>query len=163
MKQAGCIQLNMGVESGSPSIREAIRKPGTLEETIESIELADSMGLGVVAYFIIGFPGETESDIEQTYELLTTLKAYPIVSLLTPYPGTALFEMASERLKHIDITWSELFHHSRFPLNLTEVEIDKWGEIQKRFHDTAKRLCLEYDMPNRKELLRLQRKEQRDG
>jgi radical SAM superfamily enzyme YgiQ (UPF0313 family) len=163
MMRAGCLQLNMGVESGSPPIREAIRKPGTLEETMAAVDMADSMGLGVVAYFMIGFPGETEADIEKTYDLLTTIKAYPIVSLLTPYPGTALYKAAEDRLKGLNVSWSELFHHSRFPLNLTEVEPEPWLAIQRRFHDTVKRLSAAYDMAARKELLRARRREAAHG
>jgi radical SAM superfamily enzyme YgiQ (UPF0313 family) len=66
MKEAGCIQVNIGVESGSERIRRLIRKECSIEKIEKAFRLINEVGIEAVAYFMFGFPSETKEDMEKT-------------------------------------------------------------------------------------------------
>ncbi len=163
MLSGRCIQINIGVESGSERVYKKIKKPGLLKNTVKMIDVADKIGLSVVAYFIIGFPGETMEDIMLTYGLVKNIKALPIVSIATPYPGTAMYEEAKKYLSaEVLSDYSNLHHHSESMLNMTELSDDEWHDVKIKFHELVKRKTIEYDLNDRHYNARLLSKKMRD-
>lgn len=73
MKRSGCLELFVGVESGSPARRKAIGKPAAIEPTIDMVTNLLQSGISVKAYFIFGFPGETRQEMESTYAVAKTM------------------------------------------------------------------------------------------
>jgi hypothetical protein len=69
MREAGLVGLWCGVESGSPRILKRIRKGYSVEQVRSAFSLFNDLGINTRAGFMIGIPGETEEDIEQTYRL----------------------------------------------------------------------------------------------
>ncbi|MFO8048175.1 MAG: cobalamin-dependent protein, partial [Desulfosudaceae bacterium] len=60
MKQSGCYEIALAVESGDPdSFQRFVGKPFSLEKAREIARLARKHRIATVGYFIIGFPGET--------------------------------------------------------------------------------------------------------
>lgn len=96
--ESGLTRLLMGVESGSDRVlKEVVRKEVTRDQIIDVANEIASNGILGSYTFIIGFPGETESEIEETLDLirqLWTLSPRPEtrVHIFAPYPGTPLFE-----------------------------------------------------------------------
>lgn len=70
MKKAGVNWCIFGIESGSPRIVEQIGKGFTLD--VADKNLADCHNAGILTYIniIIGFPGETENDFQQTKDFI---------------------------------------------------------------------------------------------
>jgi radical SAM superfamily enzyme YgiQ (UPF0313 family) len=102
MAQGGCTRLLMGVESGSDRVlRDVVQKEVTRAQIIDvASEIAGHGILGSYT-FIIGFPGETEAEQEETFDLIGELrKLDPTpetrVHIFAPYPGTPLYEKAIE-------------------------------------------------------------------
>ena len=97
MRSVGFKYLAFGVESGSERILKGIRKGESLGAIRRSIRLACELGYEVALFFIVGFPGETWSDIEQSVELA---RSFPVVDAkffnLLPVPGTELFRWVSD-------------------------------------------------------------------
>jgi anaerobic magnesium-protoporphyrin IX monomethyl ester cyclase len=95
MKRAGCECVQLGVESGSPRILDMLGKliaPGEVETVAGLIR---RVGINLSVYLISDVPGETESDINQTVELVRRMRPDDgYVSPLAYYPGTRLFEEA---------------------------------------------------------------------
>lgn len=90
---AGCVRINFGVESGSKEIQEQIGKGITIRQAAEAIEAAKNAGISTVCYFILGFPEETESQMDLTISFAKTL--CPDFAQFTPLvllPGTRLYE-----------------------------------------------------------------------
>lgn len=73
MKRSGCLELFVGVESGSPTRRKAIGKPAAIEPTIDMVTNLLRSGISVKAYFIFGFPSETRQEMEDTYAVAKTM------------------------------------------------------------------------------------------
>lgn len=70
MKAANILQVQIGLESGSPKILDNMKKHCTLEENIKAVENCRKYGITSVVSLIVGFPGETKETIEETYELI---------------------------------------------------------------------------------------------
>ncbi len=98
MKRAGFNQISFGAEVGNDRMLRYIKKGTKLEIIERAIRDAIEVGLEVHLFFIIGFPTQTEKDVEDAFNL--ALK-YPVRLVnfynLIPYPGTELFEIAKEK------------------------------------------------------------------
>jgi len=70
MKEAGCITLTMGIESGSQRILDRMGKHYTVADCSRIIKECSELNIAVYANFIIGFPGESHSDFEDTCEFI---------------------------------------------------------------------------------------------
>ncbi|MBM4364828.1 MAG: radical SAM protein [Deltaproteobacteria bacterium] len=92
MKAAGCVQVDVGVESGSPRLLKAMHKGVKPAQVVEAFDTIHASGLRAGASFILGYPGETEDDILATAALAARIRAdWTVFFLATPYPGTELW------------------------------------------------------------------------
>jgi radical SAM superfamily enzyme YgiQ (UPF0313 family) len=96
MRQAGCERILYGAESGSPEILQHIRKGITPEQTRRAVEMARDAGIGVLASFVLGLPGETPQTLRQTLKFAESLRVPYSLNLLTPYMGTEIRERPAE-------------------------------------------------------------------
>lgn len=139
MKESGkvCRQLHLPLQSGSSAVLGRMNRGYTKEEFLEKIKfLRDLMPeINLSTDIIVGFPGETESEFEETLEVLRKIQFSNIFSFrYSPRPHTA-----ASRLKD-DIP------HEEKRRRLIEVQrLQK--EIQLKFHKafigkTIKVLCL---------------------
>ncbi|MCL4488726.1 MAG: B12-binding domain-containing radical SAM protein [Chloroflexi bacterium] len=95
LKEIGVREVGFGADGGNNRVLTQIAHKG---ETIEVIEQAvrDAIDLGIEVrlFIVIGYPGETMSDIEDSFALA---QRYPLILLHLnnpiPYPGTELFEI----------------------------------------------------------------------
>lgn len=100
MKQAGCIWLCFGIESGSEKILKTIKKGITLDDARRGVKLATEAGIEVLASFILGLPGETLETVRQSVDFARELgndygAGYGL-HVLAPLPGTEVYEEADE-------------------------------------------------------------------
>lgn len=95
MKGAGCKKVAFGVESGSERVRKLIKKRTTDEQIVSAFDAARRVGLVTQAFFIIGsHPSETMEEVKMTLKLAKRIAPdFIIVNVVTPFPGTELFEM----------------------------------------------------------------------
>ncbi len=73
-RQAGFYRARIGVESGSQHILDLIGKDITIAQTKAAIMSLAYAGIKTTTYWVIGHPGETEEDFQQTLALLDELK-----------------------------------------------------------------------------------------
>lgn len=93
MKEAGCVSLEYGFESGSQRMLDIMHKGTTVEDNLRAARMTRECGLGFTGFIISGYPGEEESDFKKTISFLK--KARPTViamSLFYPLPGTAIYK-----------------------------------------------------------------------
>jgi anaerobic magnesium-protoporphyrin IX monomethyl ester cyclase len=115
LKESGCSELFIGIESGSPKILRQIHKTTDIEVIKENLSKLLRNGINVKGYFIYGFPNETIEDMEMTYSLAKYLNGIAIqhgsifrtsVFQFRPYHGTELYhslekEFGSETFSHV--------------------------------------------------------------
>ncbi|OYT33593.1 B12-binding domain-containing radical SAM protein [Archaeoglobales archaeon ex4484_92] len=95
MKEAGCSAIYYGVESASQNILEYYNKGINLERVKQVIKLTKDIGISTICSFIIGAPMEKRTDILKTLRFAIDLDPdYAQFSVLTPYPGTSIYEEA---------------------------------------------------------------------
>jgi radical SAM superfamily enzyme YgiQ (UPF0313 family) len=106
MRQAGCIQISYGVESGSEEIRRRLNKKISEKQICEAFARSQRFGIMARAYFIYGCPGETRETIQQTIDLMLAIKPLGCVFyILDLFPGTALYEDFKRRSHATDDIW----------------------------------------------------------
>ena len=110
MKRAGCHLLLFGVESGNQRVLDAIKKDQTIEQIEDTFRWAKEVGIETHAHFLIGNPGETEAEIEDTIAFAKKIKPTTVAfGILTIYPGTQLHRDTKENLpKDWDGTEAEI-------------------------------------------------------
>ncbi|MBU1249073.1 MAG: radical SAM protein, partial [Proteobacteria bacterium] len=111
MKDAGCVIVGVGYESGNNNVLEKMRKNSTTDQVRAFLRKAKEVGLYVYATFMFGSELETETEIAQTMDLLLEEKTYGGGAFVTIYPGTKIYDNAydkglftdkKEHLEHLD-------------------------------------------------------------
>lgn len=124
MKKAGCEEIFVGAESGSPRIlKEVLKKGITVEDTIKALDLCYEIGIRTYAGFIIGLPSETIEDLNNSLNLARRIKATQCRAVnYVSYPGTELYELAKDYGFHEPdkmIDWALVGDFQRSNLNLS--------------------------------------------
>ncbi len=70
MKLAGCVALDIGMESGDSAILKGMNKGYSYDDIIEGVRIAKKVGIFTHCNVIIGFPGETPQSIVNTISVL---------------------------------------------------------------------------------------------
>jgi len=92
MRQAGFDLFFMGVETGSDPQRRRYRKPGSAHAVIQGIRRAKKHHFLVYAWLMIGGPGETRADLENTKDFLRVATPHLInIGNLRVHPGSQLW------------------------------------------------------------------------
>ncbi|HEX3044254.1 MAG TPA: radical SAM protein [Bacillota bacterium] len=73
-RSGGLYRVRIGVESGSQHVLDLMGKRITPEQIRRVVSTFANAGIKTTTYWVIGHPGETESDFQQTLDLLTELK-----------------------------------------------------------------------------------------
>jgi radical SAM superfamily enzyme YgiQ (UPF0313 family) len=127
MKEAGFYSLSVGIESGSERIRAKMNKGSSLNKIREQLKMVDQVGgIDMTGFFILGFPGETYEDIEQTLRFSRELQLQRATfHAFIPLPGAMVWrEMeASDELGRVD--WERYFFWAGayVPQGLTRKEL----------------------------------------
>jgi len=96
MKRAGCRLIHYGVESGSSRILKDTQKRIDRDAIQGGIRHTHEAGIETACFFMLGFPGETRSEMEETLRFARNLNpTYASFHAVTPYPGTAIGAPAS--------------------------------------------------------------------
>ncbi|MGD2088777.1 MAG: PhpK family radical SAM P-methyltransferase [Candidatus Aminicenantes bacterium] len=70
MKESGCENVLLGLESGNEQILKNMNKSAAVAKYLEGISLLKEYGIKSMGNFVIGFPGETEDTIQDTLEFI---------------------------------------------------------------------------------------------
>jgi anaerobic magnesium-protoporphyrin IX monomethyl ester cyclase len=99
MKAAGCMRIYFGIESGDDRILKLMNKKITTDQARRAVEAAHQAGLQVGAFFILGYPGDTDDTALKTLHFASSLPLdYLGLSMPYPLPGTMLFKRIRNRI-----------------------------------------------------------------
>ena len=109
MARSGCRYLLIGFESISQSALREIHKGFNREEEYKSLmESLHAYGISVQGTFIFGFDSDDSSIFEATVQRVIDLKVdIPRYSILTPYPGTELYERLLAEKRLLSSNWQD--------------------------------------------------------
>jgi len=107
MRKSGLRWVLLGVENPKQSTLETFRKNITAEEAKEAVELLKENDIFAQTMFIIGERKDTAKSIAELREFVNELDpGFAIFAILTPFPGTELFEEAKRNGWIEDFNWS---------------------------------------------------------
>lgn len=93
MHKSGCWLLAFGFESGCPETLERIKKGTTVEDNERARRLCRRYKIKVQGQYIIGFPWEGKSHLNQTLGHLRRMRSdFADIQILVPYRGTEVYE-----------------------------------------------------------------------
>ena len=99
MKQAGCIKLFFGFESGSQRVLDRMNKRISVEQCKEAARLCHELELPFYASFITNYFDEEESDLELTEQLIRQTRPTSVaVNRFSPIPGSHDFDSHAEQI-----------------------------------------------------------------
>jgi anaerobic magnesium-protoporphyrin IX monomethyl ester cyclase len=107
MVRAGAKSVFIGVESSNPKTLEILKKGIDVESTVQTVEMLKRNGLEIHASYIIGGLDERAETIHETIRFAKRLDTNVAqFSILTPYPGTAIYEQVKDRIFKWRAPWS---------------------------------------------------------
>jgi anaerobic magnesium-protoporphyrin IX monomethyl ester cyclase len=107
MKRAGCLRVFFGIESGNDSVLGLMNKHITTLQAKKAVYAAKAAGLKTGAFFIIGYPGESDKTVLDTVRFASALPLdYLSFTLPYPIPGTPLYERVKDKGVAIE-DWEE--------------------------------------------------------
>jgi len=140
MKKAGCVRVFFGIESGNNAVLALMKKQATADQARKAVFTAKSAGVQVGAFFIVGYPGETDETVLDTLRFASSLPLdYLSFTLPYPIPGTPLYERVKDNIefddlnqpKHLSLTEHKLLYRSSFSEAKLKFAIVK-GAVQFR-------------------------------
>lgn len=97
MKESGCVQVSLGIESGSSEVLKETDKDISLDQVLKAAEMLNRHRLFWAGYFMIGLPRETEEDIRKTMKFLKIARPFHGgLGVYNPFPRTKLFNQGVE-------------------------------------------------------------------
>jgi anaerobic magnesium-protoporphyrin IX monomethyl ester cyclase len=115
MAQAGCRYISISPETGSQRLLKQMRKPFKVNHALRLVKRMNEVGIRCQACFVLGFPGETDDDRLQTWDLVFNLTRQGIdeiaLFIITPVPGSGIYSQFSgyQSLSQLNFspTWRE--------------------------------------------------------
>ncbi len=68
MKESGCYNVGIGIESANNSLLETMKKMNTIESVQKGIRIFKDAGIEVLGQFVIGSPGDTLKTVKESIE-----------------------------------------------------------------------------------------------
>jgi len=131
MRRAGCRRIYFGIESGSQRILDRYHKGVKADEMLRNLLLCKEHHMETMGFFMIGMPGETREDFEQTMQLAARAKLdYYGGTELIAYPGTELYTQVAEQVEFNLFPYVNRFKNREF-----ERQQREWKkEFYRRFY-----------------------------
>lgn len=130
-----CHHLHLPVQSGSNKVLSNMKRTYTREWYVDTIaRLKDALpDITISTDIIIGFPGETDQDFEETMSLMREIEFESSYSFkFSPRPGTPAAEYAKDDAVDPDIASARLSELQAFQKDITEKKnISRIGRIEE--------------------------------
>jgi len=133
MKEAGFVKTTMGIESGNQDILDSYRKGIKLKQYEKVYHWMAELDMETRGSFILGAPHETPTTIQDSIDFAKKLPLYNVgVNILTPYPGTELYELATTENNGLRLLCRDWKEYRRWGTSV--VETDKLSALDLEFY-----------------------------
>ncbi len=92
VSEAGCMQVDFGIESGSGEALVRMKKEITREQAFKALDICTKYNLRTLVHFMFNTPGESEDDVKKTLEMIRKIRPTRLsICLTVPFPGTVIY------------------------------------------------------------------------
>lgn len=157
IKKSGVSELRIAIESGVQDVLDkVVKKSLGLEKAMQVAKDCNEIGIPLSAFFVIGMPGETKADIQQTldlaYRLMKEYSVTPHVNIAHPLVGTELYETAKAKGYLIDEDYTKGFIFGTGRIKTEEFSPEDLKQMSTEFYKKVKRLYVMKTLGNPKKL-----------
>lgn len=127
MSRSGCHMLLIGMEAVSGARLAALGKGAMNAETYgRSLDVLHDHGIANIGCFIMGLDGQGIDEFRATERFIEKYVDVPQISILTPYPGTALYRHMEKERRILSRDWSmyDISHVVIRPDRMTPAELE---------------------------------------
>lgn len=131
MKKAGCVRIDLGVESGDPEVLKTIKKGITIEQIKTAHKMVQEVGIRSNSFVMVGNLDEDLDSVKKTVALVKDFAEDINVAIATPFPGTELYQIAKQNRWLRTTNWEEyVTSPTYFPGYRPIMTTDKMNEEQ---------------------------------
>lgn len=132
MKRAGVRRISYSIESASPRIQKLIQKRLNLDKAASITKTTASMGFLTKGFFMLGFPTETQEEMEATIRFARE-SAFHIVnfSRVLPNRGTALYDMVIDSGQKVDYDFDN-YRYDYSDINISAVDDVRFEKLIRK-------------------------------
>lgn len=128
LKETGCFRVWIGAESGSQKVIDLMDRRVDVKQVRDMIKLSRANGIEAGTFIMLGYPGETEGDIEETIQHLKESNPdHFTITVAYPIRGTELFQEVETT--STGLSWS----------SSTDRDIDFKRTYSRKYYDYAVR------------------------
>lgn len=141
LKETGFRMLKIGLESGNDASLRRLGKATKVEEIVKGVKNAKDYGLRVMVTIMVGYPWESEREVNKTYQVAKELLLYKThcgdsleANIISSYPGTPLF---NDALRH---NWFDIdpYDYEKYglakPILKSPIDAEKWCNTIWKLH-----------------------------
>jgi anaerobic magnesium-protoporphyrin IX monomethyl ester cyclase len=151
MKDAGCISVWFGVESGTQQVLDAMKKGITPELTKKVLGWVREAGLKPVPNVILGFPGETKQSAWKTIKFVEKIAPDDVgfYNVATPFPGTPMYDLVKEK-GWLRVTDFDMYDTTKTIFETPTLSMKELGKLREgAFHHYYLRRAYFFDKKRR--------------
>ena len=138
-QEAGCVAWSVGLETiMQKTLNDLNKTPNKVHNYKKMVKKLHEYGMVLIGSFVFGFDNDTYDVFDKTLDKINDLEIDSIgVSILTPLPGTRLFERLDKENRIFDKDWSKYdFYNVVFhPKNMSVDELyEGTKKVSREFH-----------------------------
>ena len=100
MREAGCYNVSIGIESANDEVLERIGKGTTIDKILEGIKMLKDADIEIMSQYVMGSPGDTLETIKESIEFAGKVKCdYTNFYAILPYKGTPQWDYVRDHGK----------------------------------------------------------------
>jgi radical SAM superfamily enzyme YgiQ (UPF0313 family) len=127
LKETGCFRIWIGAESGSQKVIDLMDRRVDVNQVRDMIKLTRKHGIEAGTFIMLGYPGETEEDIEETIRHLKQSNPDQFtITVAYPIKGTELYQEI-EAIQTTNLDWS----------TSTDRQVDFKRMYSRKYYDYA--------------------------
>jgi len=101
MLKTGCVELGVGIESGSQKILDLVDKKTSVKDNLKFLELARKIGIRINSFIMIGLPGEDIESVNDTREFMEKTKPEAFgYNIFTPMPDSPIVVNYEKKIEY---------------------------------------------------------------
>ena len=143
LRDAGCIKLFFGFESGSPRILERMGKRITIEQCERAAALCHKLGIEFYTSYIINYFGESDADLRETERLIRrTRPTILAINRFSPIPGSKDYEEHKAQIESAITSlrdWTNL-GMLNLSMHFGDMSTERYEEWERHFRELKRKI-----------------------